>query len=73
MKYYNEYFGQNMDDQDGLIDIYDENLTYDKLLEELHKVRKACDQCLFLSEEDSISMDWSQSKQKDMGDYMWMG
>lgn len=72
MKYYNDYFAQDMDGQDGLIDIYDNNLTYDMLIKELHKMRHACDNCLFISEEDAISMKWEQSKERDIRDYVWM-
>lgn len=73
LKYYNEYFGQNLDEQDGLIDIYDESLTYNKLIEELHKVRNVCDNCLFISKEDAVPMKWEQSMQRNINDYVWMG
>ena len=73
LKYYNEYFGQKLDEQDGLIDIYDDDLTYDKLIEELHKVRCICDKCLFISKEDAVPMKWEQSMQRSISDYVWMG
>ncbi len=73
MKYYNDYFNQNMTYEDGLIDIYDENLTYKVLVDELHKIRKVCDKCLFISKEDAVFMDWEQSKLKNINDYVWRG
>ena len=73
MKYFNEYFGQDLDDKDGLIDIYDADLTYDKLLKELQKVRNICDKCLFISKEDAKPMKWELSRQKDMDDYVYGG
>ena len=73
MNYFNEYFEQDIEYQDGLIDIYDNSLTYNKLLKELHKVRHICDKCLFISKEDAIPMKWELSKQRDISDYTYMG
>ena len=73
MKYFNDSFEQNWEYQDGLIDIYDSKLTYASLLEELHKVRGVCDNCLFISKEDAIPMKWEQSTQMDIREYVWMG
>lgn len=56
-----------------MIDIYDDDLTYDKLIEELHKVRCICDKCLFISKEDAVPMKWEQSMQRSISDYVWMG
>ncbi len=73
MKYFNDYFEQNFDYKDGLIDIYDESLTYDRLVCELHKIRHICDRCLFISKEDAVSKKWQQSKQRDMSEYVYIG
>ena len=70
LRYFNDYFDKDWDMQDGMIDIYDESLTYSKLLVELHKVRKLCDYCLFISEEDMISKKWEQSKDINLSDYV---
>lgn len=71
IKYFNEYFQQDLDDMDGLIDIYENGLTYNKLVEELHKIRKLCDRCMFISKEDAVYMDWNQTSPKCMSDYVW--
>lgn len=73
MKYFNNYYKQHWSYEDGLINIYDSQLTYAGLIEELHKVRNACDSCLFISKEDAIPMKWEQSTQKNIGDYVWLG
>lgn len=73
MSYFNEYFDEKFAYEDGLINIYDENLTYDGLVEELHKVRQICDKCLFISKEDRVPMVWKQSSiHKDISDYVYV-
>ena len=70
MPYFNNYFGLDMDAEDGLIDIYNENLTYEELVNELHRVRKTCDKCLYVSREDCVERKWEQSqKKKRISDY----
>ncbi len=71
LDYFNDYFGTKLESQDGLIDIYDPNLTYDDILMELHKVRSVCDYCLYISEEDGVERKWEQSEKiKTISDYM---
>lgn len=68
--YFNEYFGTDLDDRDGMIDIYDENLTFAGLVSELHKIRNVCDRCLFISKEDRVSQKWEQSSNIKISDYV---
>lgn len=72
MNYFNQRFGTHLDDRDGLINIYERDMTFRKLEEELHTVRKACDQCLFVSKEDAISMEWDQGIKQSKEDYVWI-
>lgn len=69
--YFNRKFNSCLAADDGMIDLYDEDMNYEKLVDELHTVRSICDRCLFISKEDSISIEWEQSKNAIEKDYVW--
>lgn len=71
IKYFNQKFNSCISEEEGLIDIYDNELTYDTLIDELHRVRPICDNCLFISKEDTIPMEWGQTKDVSIDDYVW--
>lgn len=71
IKYFNQKFNSYFSEEEGLIDIYDNELTYDRLIDELHRVRPICDNCLFISKEDTIPMEWGQTKDVNIDDYVW--
>lgn len=70
MKYFNKAFGYSFDEMDGRIDIYDSSLDFEKLQEELHKVRRTCDNCLYISGEHMVSRPWEQTLEATVDDYM---
>lgn len=70
-KYFNEAFNENIDAEDGRINIYDESLTYPALLKELRKVRNACDRCFRVSREQLIVKEWEQTKEITISDYVY--
>ncbi len=72
LRYFNEAFHENLDDQDGRIDIYDPHLTFPQLVKELHKVRKLCDRCLFISHEHADLKEWARTENAVIEDYMRM-
>lgn len=61
LPYFNNYFGLNMNADDGLIDIYDDSITYEDIVEELQKVRNLCDKCVYISQEHFVERKWGQS------------
>lgn len=70
MRYFNEFFGYDFDDKDGRINIYDNSLSFEQLKLELHKVRKTCDNCLYISDEHLVFQQWSQTTKASISDYM---
>ena len=70
IKYFNKAFDYDFDELDGRIDIYDTSLNFEKLQKELHKVRKACDNCLYISSEHMVSKPWEQTLEAKVDDYM---
>ena len=69
--YFNEAMNENIDIQDGRIDIYDGELTFEKLVCELKKVRNACDRCFRVSREQLIVKNWEQTKEIERSDYVY--
>lgn len=72
LRYFNKAFHERLDDQDGRIDIYDPQLTFPRLAGELHKVRKLCDRCLFISREHAELKKWERTDAAVIWDYMRM-
>lgn len=70
MRYFNESFDYSFDDKDGKIDIYDKSLSFEKLKVELHKVRRICDNCLYISDEQLVFQPWCQTTKAAASDYM---
>lgn len=70
LRYFNKVFGTNFNDHDGRIDIYAPDITFDKLNEELHKVRVLCDSCWLLSREYAVKQKWARTKYETITDYM---
>lgn len=70
MDYFNETFGKDIDVENGRIDIYDDRLTYEKLRKQLHTPIAVCDNCMFVSAEDAVSMEWMQTNQVKYEDYV---
>lgn len=69
-KYFNEYFAYNLDEKDGAIDIYNDNLNHNIIKKELKKVRNICDNCLYISKEHQQLQKWCQTKEPKITDYM---
>ncbi len=69
-KYFNAYFGEELDENDGGINIYDETLTFLKIKTELRKVRKMCDRCLYISKEQERLQKWERTTVPRKADYM---
>lgn len=55
VKYFNRAFGYQFNDTDGRIDIYDSNMNFTRLCDELHRIRQLCDNCLFISGEHIVT------------------
>ncbi|MBQ8698696.1 MAG: hypothetical protein IJ521_06835, partial [Schwartzia sp.] len=72
LRYFNKAFHERLEDQDGRIDIYDPQLTFPRLAGELHKVRKVCDRCLFISREHAELKKWERTDAAVIWDYMRM-
>ena len=70
LRYFNAAFGTNLNDIDGRINIYDSDLTFDKLKVELHKVRTLCDSCHLLSREYAVRQKWEPTDSIDIANYM---
>ena len=70
VKYFNHAFNYQFNDNDGKIDIYDRNMDFTRLNDELHKVRKMCDNCLYISGEHIVTQPWSQTTKAKASDYM---
>ena len=62
LDYYNEANGTNYDGSDGVIDLYEEGLTFKELNERLHKPFKLCNRCGFWRD-DLIGEPWSRGSQ----------
>lgn len=71
MEYFNKAFGKDIDVEKGKIDIYDGSLTFDVLKRQLSTPIGICDNCLFVSAEDAVSMEWSQTDQVKYEDYYY--
>lgn len=71
MEYFNKEFQKDIDAEKGKIDIYDKALTYEDLVEKLHTPIEICDKCLFVSKEDAVMLEWSQTREKSYDDYVW--
>ena len=70
LRYFNKAFGTNFNDKDGRIEIYDPDITFDKLNAELHKVRVLCDSCWLLSREYAVKQKWARTNYAAITDYM---
>ena len=62
LDYYNEANGTNFDGSDGVIDLYEEGLTFKELNERLHKPFTLCNRCGFWRD-DLIGEPWSRGDQ----------
>ena len=71
--FYNAYFGEEFDEEDGGIDIYDDTLTFTDIKKELRKVRKICDHCLYISKEHEHTHEWEQTVTAQKEDYVLTG
>lgn len=70
-EYFNKAFGNHIDLEDGAIDIYDDSITFQMIKEELHSIKKICDYCLFISNEDQINQKWGQTDKSNKEDYVY--
>ena len=70
MDYFERAFGKETNVEHGRIDIYDPNLTFKKLQERLGTPIEICDNCMFVSAEDAVSMKWMQTGQIKYEDYV---
>ena len=71
-KYYNNAFGEHIDDSEGSIDIYSEYTTYDLICKKLHEPVEICDKCLYISNETMRYYSWEQSRDT-ANHYKWEG
>lgn len=71
--YFNREFGEELciPEDEGRIDIYDAELTYERLVKKLHTPVAVCDKCLYISREDAISFKWKQTENKNINDYVY--
>lgn len=70
MDYFERAFGKETNVEHGRIDIYDPKLTFKKLQERLGTPIDVCDNCMFVSAEDAVSMKWMQAGQIKYEDYV---
>ncbi|MDO4961664.1 MAG: radical SAM protein [Eubacteriales bacterium] len=71
VRYFNDAFDQNISSTEGAVDLY-QDIDFDTLKRELHKVRSICDHCLFISKDHEITGDWELScGRKLIGDYVY--
>lgn len=70
IEYFNKEFQKDIDAEQGKIDIYDEALTFEMVQERLHTPIEICDKCLFVSREDAVTLEWSQTREKSYDDYV---
>lgn len=78
--YFNEYFSEELDDinngfgkinqNDGKVDLYDPNLTFEKLWNGINHICKACDNCLYSSLPSMRSHPWKQTEGPKLKDYV---
>lgn len=71
--YFNKSFNIKFKNEDGLIDIYDVDLNFEKLKKRLQIPVTLCKKCLCVSQnEDGIMKNWSQGKEQTISDYVYM-
>lgn len=73
LDYFNKSFNVEFNQDGGFINIYEPDLDFGKLEKRLQTPFSLCEKCLFVSQnEDGIMKKWSQGREQDIGDYVYM-
>lgn len=74
IKFYNEYFNENLSGEDGLINVYDKDMTQELMMKKLRTPLELCDHCAmykhmasdlsFLNHED-VNIGWGHYSKSD--------